>query len=58
MQDAFIMAGVLGALGIFQTLIHHILFFFSMRLGFNWKNATTGMIFNKFFFLNSVSDEN
>ena len=74
-QEAFIWAGVLGALGVIQAVIHHILFFYSMRLGksslslsslsltsssslslslsslsgWNWKNATTAMIYKRLF---------
>ena len=50
-RDSFIFAGVLSALNLSQTFIHHVLFFYSMRLGWRWKMGTTGMIFNKLFHL-------
>ena len=46
---SFVWASVLTALTIAQTLIHHILFFFSMRMGNNMKMSVIGLIFNKLF---------
>ena len=59
-KEAYIWAGVLGALGIIQAVIHHILFFYSMRLGWNWKNSTTAMVYKKLFKIkgNSLTSAN
>ena len=59
-KDAFIWAGVLGAIGVIQAIIHHILFFYSMRLGWNFKNATTALIYKKLFKIkgNSLASAN
>ena len=48
-NSSYIFAAILAGLSIIQTVIHHILFFLSMRLGFHWKQAATGMIFRKLF---------
>ena len=39
-------AAILSILSFAQTIIHHVLFFFSMRMGFNWRTATSSLIFN------------
>lgn len=46
-------AAILGGLGIVQTVSHHILFFYSMRLGWNWRSSVTGLIYDRLFKLNS-----
>ena len=35
--------------------IHHILFFMTMRMGWQWKTATTGFIFNSLFKLKGIN---
>lgn len=47
----YMFAALLGTMNLAQTLIHHVLFFFSMRLGWNWKAATTGLVFQRLFLL-------
>jgi ATP-binding cassette subfamily C (CFTR/MRP) protein 4 len=49
----YIWAGVISCLGLSQTLMHHILFFYSMRVGWNWRNACTALIHDQLFYLNS-----
>ena len=50
-DEAFLWAAVLGALGFIQGFIHHFLFFFSMRTGWNWKTACTTLIHERLFHL-------
>ncbi|CAN0150351.1 unnamed protein product, partial [Phaeothamnion confervicola] len=38
------MALTLGGLGMVQTGIHHVLFYYTIRAGWNLKNATMGLI--------------
>jgi hypothetical protein len=52
-KDGFIWAGVISTLSLLQVLSHHVLFFFSMRVGWNWKNATTALIYEGLFKLSS-----
>ena len=54
-RDAFLYAGILGLLNVVQTVVHHVLFFLSMRMGANWKVATTGMIYEKLFRLKGLN---
>ena len=51
----FMWAAILSALNIAQTLVHHILFFYSMRLGNNMKVSTIGIIFDKVLSLKSFA---
>lgn len=46
---AYTWAGVLGVLSLAQAIIHHILFLYSMRMGWFWKISAMGMIYNKLF---------
>jgi ATP-binding cassette subfamily C (CFTR/MRP) protein 4 len=48
-QWAFIISG----LSLFQSFVHHIVFYFSMKIGWNWKNACTALIHEKLFELNA-----
>lgn len=48
-DKCFIWAGVISFLSISQTLAHHVLFYYSMLLGWNWKNATTALIYDSLF---------
>ena len=50
-RDAFIYAAILGGLSFAQTILHHVLFFLSMRMGWNWRSATTGLIYDHMFSL-------
>lgn len=43
-DEAYMWAGLLSAVAFAQVVIHHVLFFFSMRLGWNWKNACTALV--------------
>lgn len=42
-------AAIIAALGLLQAIVHHILFFFSMRMGWNWKTACTAFIYDTLF---------
>lgn len=42
-------AGVIAALGVLQAIVHHIVFFFSMRIGWNWRSSCTALIFDALF---------
>lgn len=44
-DTAYIWAAVISALGVSQTIVHHILFFFTIRMGWNWKTASTAFIY-------------
>jgi hypothetical protein len=49
----YMWAAILGGLSIVQTIAHHVLFCFSMCMGWNWKTACTAMIHDRLFFLNA-----
>lgn len=42
-------AGVIAALGLLQAVVHHVLFFISMRIGWNWKTSCTALIYDALF---------
>jgi ABC-type multidrug transport system fused ATPase/permease subunit len=42
-------AAIISALGFAQAAVHHVLYFYSMRMGWNWKNACTALIFDALF---------
>jgi hypothetical protein len=46
---SFAWATALSILGIGLTIAHHVLFLFSMRLGWNWKSACTALIHKSVF---------
>jgi ATP-binding cassette subfamily C (CFTR/MRP) protein 4 len=46
---SFVWATIISVLSVTQTFAHHILFFFSMRLGWNWKTACTALIYDGLF---------
>ena len=46
---AFLWAGILSIVSLSQTAIHHVLFFFSMRAGWNWKISCTAFIYEGLF---------
>ena len=41
-----------------QVLIHHVLFFYSMRVGWNWRSVTQALVFEHLLSLDSSSLEN
>lgn len=45
-------AGIFSAIAIIQTISHHILFYYSMRSGWNWKASATALIYDRLFLLN------
>jgi hypothetical protein len=49
----YLLAATLGFTTVVLTVVHHVLFFFSMRLGWRWKLSTTGLIYRKLFELKS-----
>lgn len=53
-NEAYIWAAVLSILNITQTIIHHVLFFYSMRMGWEWKQGVTALIFRNLFRLKST----
>ena len=46
--DSFMFAGILGGMNVFQTIIHHILFYLSMRMGANWKVLSLSHILSQY----------
>ena len=42
----FSYASALSALSLIQVVSHHVVFFFSMRMGFHWRVAATSLIFD------------
>eukprot|EP01041_Mallomonas_annulata_P016198 gene16198-33961_t len=45
----FMWAAILGILSFLQSLSHHVLFFYSYRLGWNWKNAISALVYDNLF---------
>ena len=54
-QTAYLYALTMGVLALVHTIIHHVLFFHSMRVGWNWKIGSVGVIYKKLFSLSSSS---
>eukprot|EP01040_Poterioochromonas_malhamensis_P019260 gene19260-22703_t len=46
---AYRWAGLIAALGVLQAIVHHILFFVTMRIGWNWRTSCTGLIYDALF---------
>lgn len=46
---AYYWATAISVLSILLTFVHHALFFFSMRLGWNWKNACISLVYDGLF---------
>ena len=46
-RTCYMFAALLSGVGIIQVIIHHVVFFVTMRLGWNWKNVTTALIHEK-----------
>jgi hypothetical protein len=46
---AFLLAFAISILNLFQAVTHHVLFFYTMRLGYNFRTSTVGMIFDTLF---------
>ena len=57
-SDTYIWASVIAVLGVILTFTHHTLFFFSMRLGWNWKNACTALVYRGLFSMSSSTLNN
>jgi len=51
-SEAFTYAAILGFLALLQTYVHHTLFLYTMRMGINWRAATTALIYDRLFHLN------
>lgn len=47
--SAFLLAFAISILNLLQAVTHHILFFYTMRLGYNFRTSTVGMIFDTLF---------
>ena len=45
----YIIAGILGVLAIVQTFVHHILFFMTMRVGWQWKASVIALLYQNLF---------
>lgn len=50
-KNIFLLALVLSILNICQTFTHHVVFYYTMRLGYTFRTSTIGMIFNHLFTL-------
>lgn len=48
-DKAFLLALILGLANLLQNFIHHVSFFYSMKMGNNMKIATIGFIYNRLF---------
>ncbi len=46
-RTCYMYAALLSGVGLLQVVIHHVVFFVTMRVGWNWKNATTALIHEK-----------
>jgi len=46
-STCYMYAALLSGVGILQVIIHAVVFFCSMRVGWNWKNVTTALIHEK-----------
>ena len=51
----YTIAGILGGLAVFQTFIHHILFFMTMRLGWKWKASVIALLYQNLFKMNAAT---
>lgn len=52
-RECYMWAALLSANGLLLVLIHHVNFFFSMRMGWNWKSAVTAFIQERLILLDS-----
>lgn len=52
--QAYMWAAILSVITVIQMKAHHVLYFYTMRMGWNWKSACTGLIYERLFALNSV----
>lgn len=57
-SEAYTYAAILGSLGLIQTLVHHTLYLFTMRMGWNWRAAVTALIYDRLFYLNGSTNIN
>jgi hypothetical protein len=58
LRNCYMWAAILGGFGIAQTIVHHILFYQSMTMGWNWKSACTALIHDHLFNLSGGSMQN
>jgi hypothetical protein len=45
--ECFMWAAILSGTAVVQVLVRHALYFIAMRTGWNWKNASTALIYDK-----------
>ena len=53
-RECYMWAGILSGVGLFQVVIHHALFFISMRMGWVWKNTCTALIHDKLIGMDAI----
>eukprot|EP00605_Chrysophyceae_sp_TOSAG23-4_P003040 GSChrysophyteH1.ASY1.ANO1.3345.1 assembled CDS len=54
-DDKYLYASGIAGLGVAYVVVHHILFFFSMRTGWSWRMVTQAMVFEHLLSLDSSS---
>ena len=57
-EDKYTYASGIALLGIAYVAVHHVLFFYSMRVGWNWRTVTQALVFEHMLSLDSTSLEN
>ena len=50
-EKIFLLALLLSVLNILQTFMHHVAFYYTMRLGYGFRSVTIGVVFNRLFTL-------
>jgi ATP-binding cassette, subfamily C (CFTR/MRP), member 4 len=50
-KNIFLLAFMLSVFNMLQTFTHHVVFYYTMRLGYTFRTVTIGMIFNRLFTL-------
>lgn len=53
-DECYMWAGILSGVGLFQVIVHHSLFFISMRMGWTWKNTCTALIHDKLIGMDTI----
>lgn len=53
--NGYLWAGVISIMTLVQTFSHHVLFFLSMRMGWNWRTAATALIYDGLFHVNNAA---
>lgn len=56
-ENIFLFALLLSVLNILQTFLHHVAFYYTMRLGYGFRSVTIGVVFNRLFTLPSSALE-